>query len=279
MVQIAFKIFPSGGFFKQHDLRNPPVDGQVAGSAPSIIVFIDGYLGHRVGGHGVRDVHVAGWNQVHQPSVFSIRVHGKKYPSGMEGFRRLSAPGHDLFFKVGGVGHHIVHVCGPQDDIRGGIRQDGEQLIIGMFQSLGQFSHLLMVIMIVIIEICGPNEGLLDEMHGRRACDSKPLPHSHAVLSNFIFPPKKTLVSRFQGEISKEVSQNVIIFRPFDGGFLDPCDGGPGLFHLFGASVPHAHHSHGGMVFHMGHLLVAIVFIVHPDIYIRRELKIIGELF
>ena len=32
------------------------------------------------------------------------------------------------------------------------------------------------------------------------------------------------------------------------------------------------------MIFHMGHLFVAIVLILYPDLHIRREFKIIGEL-
>ena len=205
MIEIVFKILPGGGFLKQHILRNAAMNGQVAGPAPSIIVFIDGHLGHGVRGYGICDVHTTFWNQIHQSTVFSVRVHGEEDSFGMEGLRGLPAPGNDLFFKIGGIRHHVVHVCGPQDDIRGGIRKDGEQLIIGMLQGFCQFSHLFLMIIIMIIEGCGAQKGFLDEMHGRRTCDPKPLPHCHAILPDALFPPEKTLVSRFQGEIPEDV--------------------------------------------------------------------------
>ena len=131
----------------------------------------------------------------------------------------------------------------------------------------------------MIVKVCGPKEGFLNEMHGRRACDPKPLSHCNAILPNTPFPPEKTLVSRFQGKIPKDVRQDAIIFRPLDGRFLNPCNGGPGLFHLFGGSVPYTHHTHGGMIFNMGHLLLAIVLIFYSDIHIRGKFKIIWKLF
>ena len=110
-VQVPLELLVGGRLPEQQRRGDPPEDRQLV--RPSTVVLFDRHLRHRRRADRLGHVHPRIADQVHQSLVLPVAVAGNVLPPPPQCVGRFADPGEQIFFKIGGVGDHVV-VVSPQ---------------------------------------------------------------------------------------------------------------------------------------------------------------------
>ena len=263
VVKVRQEFFSAGRGGQEQVGGDPAHDGQPV--SPVTVVVFDLHLGHGKGADGLGHVHPRIPYEVQKPLIFPVAMAEDELPLRLHRGGGLLNPGEQLFFKIRGIGDHLIIVAPPVDRQGGGFGDDLQGLLVEGRHGFSQGPHLSLVVVVVEEKLRGVQKIFLDVMHGGRRPGQPG--GAETVFPHLLFPSEERIIMRNQVDVFKETGGDPVILRLLDEVVFDPVDGDSPPPHLFAVNLAGPHHPFGGVVFDGDPL----TFLLYPDSDSGRE--------